>query len=79
MLTSKFLLSRSLHNDTGLVMKSPDTKLFLRANKHPIMPIDDRKMTLTLKINNTRHFNCVLLDSDSNLGQVILKRAFSVS
>ena len=34
------------------------------------MPIDNQKMTLTLKINNNQHFKCVLLDSDSNLGWV---------
>ena len=33
------------------------------------MPTDDRKMTLTLKINNTKHSKCVLLDFDSHLGQ----------
>ena len=33
-------------------------------------------MTLTLKINNNQHFKCVLLDFDSNLGQVSLKPAF---
>ena len=37
------------------------------------MSIDDRKMTLTLKINNSQHFKCVLLDFDSNVGRVNLK------
>ena len=46
MLKSKFPLSRSSRNDTGLVMKRLDT-----ANRHAIMPTDDRKMTLTLKKN----------------------------
>ena len=43
MLKSKFPLSRSLHNDTGLVTKDLDTETFLRANRHVVMPIDDRK------------------------------------
>ena len=80
MLKSKFPLSWSPRNDTGLVTKRLYTKMFLRANRHPIMPIDDQKMTLTLKINNNQHFKCVLLDFDSNLGRVVsLKRAFSLS
>ena len=79
MLKSKFPLSRSSRNDTGLVTQHLDTKTFLRANRHPIMPIDDREMTLTLKINNNQHFKCVLLDSDSILGRVVsLKWAFLV-
>ena len=79
MLNSKFPLSRSSRNDTGLVTQHLDTKTFLRANRHPIMPTDDREMTLTLKINNNQHFKCVLLDSDSNLGRVVsLKWAFLV-
>ena len=36
-------------------------------------------MTLTLEINNSQHFKCVLLDFDSNLGRVSLKREFSLS
>ena len=79
MLKSKFPLSRSLLNDTGLVTKRLNTKTFLLANRHAIMSIDDRKMTLTLKINNNQHFKCILLDSDSNLSRVSLKRAFSLS
>ena len=43
MLKSKFPLSRSLRNDTGLVTKRLDVKTFLRANRHAIMPIDDQK------------------------------------
>ena len=43
MLKSKFPLSRSLRNDTGLVTKRLDSKTFLRANRHAIMPIDDQK------------------------------------
>ena len=35
MLKSKFPLSRSSRNDTGLVTKRLDTKTFLRANRHP--------------------------------------------
>ena len=73
MLTSKFPLSRSSSNDTGLVTKHLDTKPFLRAYRHPIMPMDDRKMTLTLNINK---FKCVLLDFDSNLGSVVSLQRF---
>ena len=62
---SKFQLSRSLRNNTGLVTKHLDTRTFLRANRHTIMPID-QQMTLTLKINNNQHFKHVLLDFDSN-------------
>ena len=43
-----------------------------------LMPTDDRKMTYTLKINNTQHFKCALLDFYSNLGRVSLNRAFFV-
>ena len=43
MLKSKFPLSRSLRNDTGLVTKRLDAKTFLRANRHAIMPIDVKK------------------------------------
>ena len=43
MLNSKFPLSRSLRNDTGLVTKRLNAKTFLRENKHAIMPIDDQK------------------------------------
>ena len=42
MLKSKFLFSRSLRNDTGLVTKRLDAKTYLRANRHAIMPIDDQ-------------------------------------
>ena len=80
MLKSKFPFSRFSRNDTGFVTKRLDTKTYFRANRHPILPIDHRKMILTLKINNNQHFKCVLLDFDSNLGKVIsLKRAFSLS
>ena len=43
MLKSKFPLSRSLRNDTTLVTKPLDAKMFLRANRHAVMPIDDQK------------------------------------
>ena len=43
MLKAKFPLSRSLRNDTGLVTKRLNTKTFLRANRHSIMPIDESK------------------------------------
>ena len=43
MLKSKFPLSRSLRNDTGLVTKRLDVKTFLRASIHAIMPIDYQK------------------------------------
>ena len=75
MLKSKFPLARPLRNDTGLVTKCLNTNRFLHANRHVIMLIDDQKKTLTLKINNNQH----LLDFDSNLGRVSLKRAFSLS
>ena len=63
MLNSEFPLSRSSRNDTGLVTKRLDIKPFLRTNRHPIMPTDDRKMTLPLKINNNQHLNvcCLIL------------------
>ena len=54
MLKSKFPLSRSLGNDTGLVTKRLDTKMFLRANRRSIMPIDDPKMILILKKKNKK-------------------------
>ena len=44
MLKSKFPLSRSLRNDTGLVTKRLDAKTFLRANRHAIVPIDESKL-----------------------------------
>ena len=37
MLKSKFPLSRSLGNDTGLVTKRLDAETFLHANRHAIM------------------------------------------
>ena len=40
MLKSKFPLSRSLRNDTGFVTKRLDTKTFLRASRHTLMPLD---------------------------------------
>ena len=43
MLKTKFPLFRSLRNDIGIVSKRLDTKPFLRANRHPVMPIDDQK------------------------------------
>ena len=43
MLKSKFPLSRSLYYDTRLVTKRLDTKTFLRANIHVIMPVDIEK------------------------------------
>ena len=43
MLKSKFPLSRSLRNDTGLVTKRLDAKTFLRSNRHAVMSIDDQK------------------------------------
>ena len=43
MLNSKFPLSRSLRNDTGLVTQRLNTKTFLRANRHAIMPIHELK------------------------------------
>ena len=70
MLKSKFPLFRSLRNDTGLVTKRLDTKTFLHANRHAIMPINIEKLTLTLKINKNQHFKCLWLDFDSNLGRV---------
>ena len=41
MLKSKFPLSLSLRNDTGLETNCLAVKMFLRANNHAIMPIDD--------------------------------------
>ena len=68
-----------MRNDTGLVTKDLDTKTFLHDNRHLVtMPVD-QKMTLARKINNNQHFKCVLLDFDSNLDRVSLKRAFSLS
>ena len=43
MLKSKFPLSRSLRNDTGLVTKRLDNKTFLCASRHAILPVDIEK------------------------------------